>query len=291
MTATHEALGAVGLSVLMHVGWNLIARHQPKASEPLWWVLLGHLLLLGPWGLWHLAHEAPWSPVLAALLATSAMANTVYFQGLQQAYRHAPVALVYPLVRSSPLLIALWSLLLWGQTLPGLAWAGITLSVIGLLCLAATARGHEEGRALPWTLLAMLGTSVYSLSDKAATAHLPSFGAVVGYLSVGYGVAWASLAWRLRHTTGRWRPAARPHAAALLLGSLSIGLAYALVIHAMRQLPAAEVVAYTNAGIVLATLVSVAVFKERLRWRERLVAAAVIAAGLVVLGIGRVTAG
>lgn len=287
MTGTQEAMAAVGLSVLMHVSWNLIARHQPKASEPLWWVLLGHLLLLGPWGLWHLAHDATWSLPLAALLATSAAANTVYFQGLQQAYRHAPVALVYPLVRSSPLLIALWSGLLWGHTLPLLAWAGIGLSVVGLLCLAATARGHEEGRALPWTLLAMLGTSVYSLSDKAATAHLPSFAALVGYLSVGYGAAWASLAWRLRRTTGRWRPAVRPHAAAWLLGSLSIGLAYALVIHAMRQLPAAEVVAYTNAGIVLATLVSVAVFKERLRWGQRLLAAGVIAAGLVVLGIGR----
>lgn len=289
MTGTQEALTAVGLSVLMHVSWNLIARHQPKTSEPLWWVLLGHGLMLGPWGLWHLVHEARWSPHLAALLATSAVANTVYFQGLQQAYRHAPVALVYPLVRSSPLLIALWSWALWGITLPALAWTGIALSVVGLLCMAATARGHEEARALPWTLLAMLGTSIYSLSDKAATAHLPSFGALVGYLSVGYAAAWASLSWRLHRATGMWRPAARPHGGAWLLGSLSIGLAYALVIHAMRTLPAAEVVAYTNAGIVLATLVSVVVFHERLRWQQRLASAALIAAGLVILGAHRLT--
>lgn len=49
MTGGYEAV-AIGLSVLMHVTWNLIARHQPRDSEPLWWVLFGHLVLVAPWG-------------------------------------------------------------------------------------------------------------------------------------------------------------------------------------------------------------------------------------------------
>jgi hypothetical protein len=40
MTGGFEAV-AIALSVLMHVTWNLIARHQPRDAEPLWWVLLG----------------------------------------------------------------------------------------------------------------------------------------------------------------------------------------------------------------------------------------------------------
>lgn len=105
------------------------------------------------------------------------------------------------------------------------------------------ARQHDESKALPWTLLAML--------------------AMTG---------------RLRRSAGRWMPRARPGAMALLVGSLCVGLAYALVIHAMRA-ASAGVVAYTNTGIVLATVMSLLVFRERMQWRQRAVAAGVICAG------------
>ncbi|MBI5255867.1 MAG: EamA family transporter [Burkholderiales bacterium] len=281
------AVVAIGLSVLMHVTWNLIARHQPRDAEPLWWVLLGHLVLVAPWGVVRFVIDAQWSVHLLGLLLTSAAANVLYFHGLHRAYKHAPVAYVYPLVRSSPLLIAAWSLLFFGESLGALAWIGIAISVLGLVLMARTARGSDEGRALPWTLLAMLATSVYSLSDKAVTAHIVGFGGILGYLSVGYLAAWLAMSWRLRRSTGRWTPRARPRASALLVGSLCVGTAYALVIYAMRTLPAAEVVAYTNAGIVLATVLSMLVFQERAHWQQRAVAAGVVCAGLACIGVGR----
>lgn len=286
MTGGFEAV-AIGLSVLMHVTWNLIARHQPRDAEPLWWVLLGHLVLVAPWGLYRFVVEAQWSLHLLGLLLTSAAANVLYFHGLHRAYLHAPVAFVYPLVRSSPLLIAGWSLLFFGESLGALAWTGIAISVLGLVAMARTVHGNDEGRALPWTLLAMGATSVYSLSDKAATAQITGFGGIMGYLSVGYLAAWSTMAWRLRRGTGQWIPRARPSAIALLVGSLCVGLAYALVIHAMRTLPAAEVVAYTNVGIVLATAMSLVVFRERTQWWQRTAAAGVVCAGLACIGVGR----
>ena len=286
MTGGHEAI-AIILSVLMHVTWNLIARHQPRESEPLWWVLLGHLVLIAPWGLYRFVVEAQWSGHLLLLLAASAMTNVLYFHGIYRAYQHAPVAFVYPLVRSSPLLIAAWSLLFFGESLGVWAWVGIGISVVGLLAMAWSGRGSDEGRALPWALLAMLATSVYSLTDKAATAHIAGFGGILGYLSVGYLAAWAVMTLRLRRTTGRWSPPARPSAVAAVVGSLCIGLSYALLIHAMRTLPAAEVVAYTNAGIELATVMSLVVFGERTRWKQRVTAALVICLGLMFIGLGR----
>jgi phosphonate utilization associated putative membrane protein len=278
---------AITLSVLMHVTWNLIARHQPRGSEPLWWVLLGHLVLIAPWGFYRFVLEVQWSSHLVLLLAASAACNVLYFHGLYRAYQHAPVAFVYPLVRSSPLLIAGWSLLFFGESLGVWAWVGIGISVLGLLAMAWSGRGSDEGRALPWALLAMLATSVYSLTDKAATAHIAGFGGILGYLSVGYLAAWLAMTLRLRRITGRWAPQARPGTVAALVGSLCIGLAYALVIHAMRTMSAAEVVAYTNAGIALATVMSLVVFGERTRWKQRGLAAFVICAGLLVMGLGR----
>jgi drug/metabolite transporter (DMT)-like permease len=55
----------------------------------------------------------------------------------------------------------------------------------------------------------------------------------------------------------------------------------------MRFLPAAEVVAYSNAGIVIAILFSVVVFKEYAHWRQRFAGALLICAGLFSLAAGR----
>jgi phosphonate utilization associated putative membrane protein len=278
---------AIAASVTMHVAWNLLARHQPRESYPLWWVLLGHLLLLGPWGLTALLAEVRWSAQFVALLGTSAVANAAYFMALERAYRHAPVALVYPLVRSSPLLIAVWSTLFFSESFGLGVWLGIGISVCGLLLMAATGQRSHDGRAISWALAAMLATSVYSISDKAATAQMGSFGALVGFITFGYFTAWAAMTVSLRRRLGRWSPPAPMPLPAMLLGALCIGLAYALVIHAMRFIPAAEAVAYSNAGIVIASLLSIALFKERAHWQKRLLGGVIICAGLLVLAFGR----
>ena len=114
---TH-ALTAIGLSVLMHVSWNLLARHVDSRCNYLWWGLLAHLVLLGPWALWRLAADSDWNATLVIAMTVTAAANTLYFLALRKAYHFAPVALVYPIVRSSPVLIAIWAWLFFAQDLP-----------------------------------------------------------------------------------------------------------------------------------------------------------------------------
>ena len=282
-----EATLAIAISVLMHVTWNLYARHQPRDAHPIWWVLLVHIIALGPWGLYSLATEITWNAEFALLLGLSAVANTLYFIALRQAYVNAPVALVYPLVRSSPLFIAIWSTLIFGDILSRATWLGIAISVAGLLILASTAWRNRERLAIPWAVVAMLSTSIYSLSDKAATAHLVSFGGVLGFITVGFLLSWSAVSIQIRRETGLWRPAITPRPASLIVGGLSVGLAYALVIHAMRFLPAAEVVAYTNAGIVIASLISMTVFGEHSHWRTRTMGILWICVGLTTLAVNR----
>ncbi|WP_417221959.1 EamA family transporter [Amphritea sp.] len=278
-----EPGAAVVISVLMHVTWNLIARYQPSNAFPLWWVLLAHLIIFAPWGWWSLITQVNWNLSFALLLLISTAANVVYFMGLRQAYCHAPVPLVYPLVRSSPLLIALWSVLLLGEELGSWAWLGIIVNVIGLLILASSSGSATDKRALPWAMVAMLGTSAYSLSDKAAVANLDSFGAIVGFISVGYCCTWLAMTLTLYRQTGGWRPAQCISPLALLLGGLCIGLAYALVVFAMKQMPSAVVVAYSNGGIIIASLVSIIFFREYVAWRQRILAAFIILIGIVMI--------
>lgn len=278
------ALSLITLSVLMHVAWNLLARQVEARCNFLWWGLLTHLVLLGPWALWRLVSEALWDARLVLAMLISALANTLYFLSLRKAYHHAPVALVYPLARSAPLLIALWAWLIFGQALSPTALAGIGISAMGLWALGASSRNGTQAAALPWTLGAAFATSMYSLSDKTAVEYLPGFGAQLGFISVGYAAAFVGLSLSQYRERGSVTPACRPKLRHILPGGLFIGTAYALVVRAMLELPAAYVVAYTNAGIILATLLSIGLLREREHWQGRLLGACVVSLGLLVLG-------
>ncbi|MDV7396201.1 EamA family transporter, partial [Arthrospira platensis SPKY1] len=78
-----------------------------------------------------------------------------------------------------------------------------------------------------------------------------------------------------------------PRPLPIAIGSLCIGVSYALVVHAMQYLPAAYVVTLTNAGLVLATLISIALFGDRDHWRARLIASGVIVAGIALVAMAR----
>ncbi|MCG8016542.1 MAG: EamA family transporter [Candidatus Thiodiazotropha sp. 'RUGA'] len=280
----HNAYLMIGASVLMHVAWNLLARHVDSRANYLWWGLLAHLLLLGPWALWNLLLNADWNQTLLLAMVVTALSNTLYFIALRRAYHYAPVALVYPLARSSPLLIVVWSWLFFADDLSMWEASAIGISVFGLWILSASSGDGDTRHALPWTLLAAFCTSLYSLSDKLAVAYLPGFTEQLGFITVGYAASFFGLTLMQRKQTGSWIPPVRPSWPQIMVGGLCIGVAYALVVGAMRELPAAHAVAFTNGGIVLAVLLSVFLFHEKAHWRQRLAGASVVSAGLLLLG-------
>lgn len=277
----------LAFSVLMHVAWNLMARYVDKRANFLWWGLLAHTLIFGPWAFSCLLTEVQWNQTLVLAMLCSALANAFYFFALRQAYHHGSVSFVYPVARSSPILIALWAWLLFGNVLGVIGLAGILLSILGLWLLASSDRSTHTASALKWSGLAALGTSVYSISDKAAVSYLPSFGAQLGFISVGYLTSFIVLTVLQYKESDVWIPKQRPSWIYVLLGGAFIGVAYALVVRAMQDLPAASVVAITNSGIVLASLLSIVVFKEKVAIAWRLLSSVIISAGiaLVVLDV------
>lgn len=211
--------------------------------------------------------------------------NAVYFIMLRKAYRYASVALVYPIVRSSPVLIVIWGWLIFDQNVSFTGMLGIGISVLGLWILPGTSKQGNAARALPWALIAAVATSIYSLSDKIAVSYLPTFGAQLGFITIGYAVSFISLAFIQFFEHGTIFPACRPKLVYIVSGGLFIGMAYALVVRAMLEIPAAYVVSFTNAGIVLATILSICLFNEKERWRMRVFAACIVTLGLIILGI------
>lgn len=281
------ALNAILIAIALHVAWNLLARQVPGRQQFIWWALAGHLILMGPWAVYSLVRDASWNSTLVACIGISGIALSVYFIGLRVAYRHAPVSLAYPIARSAPLFIAIAGWLMFDEPFNLMGAAGIVISSLALVFLGISAWRIDARKAIAPAFLATLGTTTYSLSDKVAVAYLPNFTSQMGYISLGYFCAWLTLTLVLRHESGHWMPKARPPLWILAAGSLSIGFAYALVVHAMTSLPAAYAVALSNGGIIIAVLLSIFWFKEKEHRWARLLWACVLATGLAMVAVAR----
>ncbi len=281
---------AVGLSVLLHVSWNLLTRRTHSDANFLWWIVGLHVLIFAPFALPAFLHAAQASPVLYMCAAISGIANGFYFLGLRAAYHVAPASAVYPMVRSSPLLIAVVETLFFARDFPLLSWFAILIAAGGLWLIATSSHDgvRRLSKAWPYALFAAVMTMVYSLSDKVAAGHLDGLHVALGYVCVNYAIGWLFLCGEQKRRTKRWIPAITPSKRSLLIGALGVGTAYALVIYAMRWLPAAYVVTLTNAGIVLTVLLGIVWLKEHEGWRQRALGAGLVVVGLLVLGASAV---
>lgn len=278
---------AVGLSVLLHVSWNLLTRRTHSDANFLWWIVGLHVLTFAPFTLSAFLHAAEESPVLYLCAAISGIANGLYFLGLRAAYHAAPASAVYPMVRSSPLLIAVIETLFFARDFPLWSWLAILIAASGLWLIATSSHDgvRRLSKAWPYALFAASMTVVYSLSDKIAAAHLDGLHVALGYVCVNYTIGWFFLCGEQKRRTRRWIPAVTPSKRALLIGTLGVGTAYALVIYAMRWLPAAYAVTLTNAGIVLTVLLGITWLKEHEGWRQRVAGSALVVAGLIGVGL------
>ena len=279
---------AIGLSVLLHVSWNLLTRHTANEANFLWWAVGLYVLVFGPFTLPDFFQAAAQSPSLYLSAAISGTTNGLYFLALRRAYSLAPASAVYPMVRSSPLFIAMIETLFFEHHFPLLSWISIIIAASGLWVIATSSHDgiSRLSRAWPYALFAALMTVFYSMSDKVAASQMRGFNCALGYVCVNYAIGWMFLSLEHKVRTDRWIPAKMPHRFSLIFGAFCVGAAYALVIYSMHWLSAAYAVTLTNAGIVLTVLLGVIWLKEHIGWRQRAAGATLVVFGLIMIGTG-----
>lgn len=278
---------AIGISVLLHVSWNLLTRRTPAEANFLWWIVGLYVFVFAPFTLLDFIQSAEQSPVLYLCAAISGTTNGLYFLALRNAYHQAPASAVYPMARSSPIFIALVEVLVFDRSFPWLSWCAIAVAAGGLWMIASNVQDGVSrlSRAWPYALFAALMTVIYSLSDKVATSNMHGINSALGYVCVNYSISWVFLCFDQKRQTGRWIPSVVPTIPSLVVGTLGIGTAYALVIYAMRWLPAAYAVTLTNAGIVLTVLLGIVWLKEYEGWKKRALGSGLIVIGLIIIGV------
>ena len=151
MTLTWPVVLAVLFGAVLHAGWNALVKSSgDKEVDTALVHFLGALVALPP-----LLLVGPAAGGGLALHRRSLIVHVAYYITLAGAYKHGDLGMTYPIMRgSAPLLVALGSSLVLGESLSALAWVGVLGVTLGvaLVGLAHPGEALHHRRALGFAL-------------------------------------------------------------------------------------------------------------------------------------------
>ncbi|UJR85320.1 DMT family transporter [Sandaracinus amylolyticus] len=267
-------------AALSHAVWNAMIKGRggdPLAASTglsITWALLGAPLLfvVGP------LDRAAW-PHLAASITT----HLVYFSLLVRAYRESDLSVVYTLARGlPPLLVAAMSIFVPGERPGAVAMIGAIAIAIGVLLLGAQG-GAASRRVIGIALVIAVCIATYTMLDGLGTRASGDAATYVTWLCTLQGALFAIGALAIgraplaREVRTRWKVG--------LIGGVLSALGYAIALWAMARAPIALVAALREISVVFAALIGTFALDEPFG-RRRLIAAAVVAMGVIAVRVG-----
>jgi drug/metabolite transporter (DMT)-like permease len=276
----HFVFAAVLFAAACHASWNaLIKRRLDPFSTAAIITVAGGAVVLP-------ALPIVGLPVLAAWpwIITSVILHMAYYIGLTEAYRTGDMSQVYPIARgSAPLMTALISTTVVGESLSVAGWIGIVALAGGVFVLSAHG-GRDfvrvDRRAVGFALFTAVTICGYSLVDGigARTAGNPhAYAACLFICAAGCMLAFALA----RRGMSIVADARSYWTTGLLGGGLSV-VSYWIAIWAMTVAPIAIVAALRETSVLFGAVLAVMFLSEPPR-KARIIAAVVVVCGLVLI--------
>ena len=280
MVMTWPVLIAVLLGALLHASWNaLVKSSQDKTLD----TALIHLLcsVVAIPFCWYLGPPSPqvWPFILASLVI-----HVGYYFALAGAYKHGELGLTYPLMRgTAPMLVALSSMALLGETLTSLGWLGVGLICGGVLLLGASAGMMHHRKAVIFALSNAVLIAIYTVVD-AKGARLS--GNVAQYVAMLFALdGWPFALMVFMHRKGQVWPYVHHRWPMALGGAVASLGSYGIALWAMTMAPVAMVAALRETSVLFAAVLGAWLLKEP--WtRNRLLGTLAIVGGVVSLRLG-----
>jgi phosphonate utilization associated putative membrane protein len=290
VTLTWPVVLAVLCGALLHAGWNaLVKSSDDKQADTALVHFLGAVVAL-PVALWVGLPPAQCWPFMAASLVI----HVGYYVALAGAYQHGELGLTYPIMRGvAPLIVALGSAAIIGESPSAGAWLGIIGITVGVALVGLSHPGQalHHGKALAFAFANAAIIASYTFVDGLGVRQAgPSVTEVLSYvmwLFVLDGVPYPLLLWWRRGPQGRqalvgYARTRWPLAA--IGGAASIG-SYAIALWAMTRAPVASVAALRETSVLFATVLGTLMLKERFGL-QRAAGAVVIVGGVMALRLG-----
>ena len=263
-------------AALLHASWNAIV----KASGEKMYAAIG---VSGSAALIAMV-ALPFAPqptlASAPYLVLSSALQVVYTVLVAKTYQVSDMSQTYPIMRgTAPLLVAIISVAVLGDSLSPLAWSGIAVICLAILAMACNGRASSR-TGITLALINACFIAGYTLVDGTGVRLS---GSALGYtlwsfFINGFCLLSGSMVVR-RQEASRYL---RQHWKTGLIGGLSTMGSYGLALWAMTQAPLAVVAALRETSILFGAIIALVLLKEQLV-ALRIVAACGIAAGAILL--------
>jgi drug/metabolite transporter (DMT)-like permease len=273
---TVTVLAIVLLAALLHALWNALVKVSGDRAVTLGLVATGHfvpaLALL------------PFVPVPVAAAFPFIIASTVihwaYYFFLNISYRFGDLSLIYPIARgTAPVMVALGAIIWADEFLSVWAWIGILTVSAGIMILAAVR--YADKRGIGAALLNSAIIAIYSVVDGIG---IRVSGAPVGYVVWLFAAEIFVALFVLGLRRNRLREIGQKALLLGLAGGAISGLAYGLALFTKTLAPIGIVSAVRETSVIFAALIGVVWLREGPA-RRRLVAASVVALGVMILAL------
>jgi len=282
-----EALWLVLVSALFHASRDYLIKRATTKLLFLAWYRFFALLVLLPLFLQRFTFSLSGTSWIYILVRS--VLDAAYIYTLAGAYQEGDLSLVYPIARSAPIFVLLWSTLIWRQPLPPIGAVGVLIVAFGAYvlqlrglsarALMAPIRAIARNRAVRLGWLTALLVATYSLIDDRVVESVDP----LVYLYIFVGVS--SLLYVPYLLRCGWQPIRaewRAHWKHILPAAVLGSCGYLLTLMAFRIEHVGYVTAVRQASIIFGVLLGVVLLREPYG-RVRLIGSSVMFAGMILI--------
>jgi drug/metabolite transporter (DMT)-like permease len=287
------AIILVILSALMHAGRNYLTKKATDKQAFVWWYEVVGLLLFTPLFLVYFPAVSLTSITVWIFILASGLLHFVYWVFLTKALETGDLSLVYPIMRSSPALVLLLSILLLNEEVSPLGVAGILLVALGSYAinmqrlsyaeLVRPLRALSRDISIRFACLTLASVAAYSIVDKVAVSIIHPV--VFAYIYPWFSMLLFSGYLRRYKIKGEIKNEWRTNRKTILVcGFLSI-FGYFLILVAFTLERVSYIVGLRQLSIVFAVLLGGYALKEKYK-RVRFISASIIFMGTFLIAFG-----
>jgi uncharacterized membrane protein len=176
------AILLVLLSAAMHAFRNFFNKKALDKQAFVWWYEVFGLIFFTPLFLFTLLHEGTNTHISIAFIFLSGFVHFIYWYFLSKALEKGDLSLIYPIMRSSPALVLIFSITILGEDVSALGVTGILLVAIGVYTINMESlalselfrpfRAMTRDRAIQFAFLTLFSVAGYTLVDKIAVSQM-----------------------------------------------------------------------------------------------------------------------
>jgi len=277
------------ISAMSHGLWNYLAKSGKDKESYMLLLNITSLILFIP--VFYLILPEIYFPIsILPYLLISGVAETLYFLGLGKAYEKGDLSLVYPVARSSPVFVSLAAFVFLGERITAFGVLGILVIFFGvyILHLKGLTRQDLAGPLMylktgssRYALLAALGTTIYSISDKLGVTTVDPllYSFWLGFFVTGM----LTMAIVYRRGIKLIREEVKEGLFSITISGVLMKGGYMMVLYAMSLAQVSYILALRQISVVLGALMGVLFLGERYG-RVRIIGSVIIFLGVYILG-------